>query len=92
MLWLYFVARMFLNLFSPKMALNLYFLGAISGGILYLLFFEFLPKGRLGVSLVGASASVMAILIFLCAICQTKKYVFLHSILSCGILVQLLLV
>ncbi|WP_369385022.1 rhomboid family intramembrane serine protease [Jejuia pallidilutea] len=58
---------MFLNLFSPKMALNLYFLGAISGGILYLLFFEFLPKGRLGVSLVGASASVMAILIFLCA-------------------------
>lgn len=67
MLWLYFVARMFLNLFSPKMALNLYFLGAISGGILYLLFFEFLPKGRLGVPLVGASASVMAILIFLCA-------------------------
>lgn len=67
MLWLYFVARMFLNLFSPKMALNLYFLGAISGGILYLLFFEFLPKGSLGVPLVGASASVMAILIFLCA-------------------------
>ena len=67
MLWLYFVARMFLNLFSSKMALNLYFLGAISGGILYLLFFEFLPKGRLGIPLVGASASVMSLLIFLCA-------------------------
>ncbi|GGD03057.1 rhomboid family intramembrane serine protease [Hyunsoonleella pacifica] len=67
MLLLYFVGRMFLNLFSSKMALNIYFLGAISGGIFYLLFFEFLPKSALGIPLVGASAAVMAILIFLCA-------------------------
>ncbi|MGC6431312.1 MAG: rhomboid family intramembrane serine protease [Jejuia sp.] len=67
MLWLYFLGRMFLNLFSSKMALNIYFLGAICGGILYLLFYEFLPKSQINVPLVGASASVRALLIFLCA-------------------------
>lgn len=67
MLLLYFVGRMFLNLFSSKMALNVYLLGAICGGIFYLLFFEFLPQSKLGIPLVGASAAVMAILIFLCA-------------------------
>lgn len=67
MLWLYFLGRMFLNLFSSKMALNVYFLGAICGGVLYLLFYEFLPKSKTGVPLVGASAAVRALLIFLCA-------------------------
>ena len=37
MLWLYFIGRMFLNLFSAKMALNIYFLGAIFGGLLFML-------------------------------------------------------
>ncbi|MFS4482644.1 rhomboid family intramembrane serine protease [Hyunsoonleella sp. 2307UL5-6] len=73
MLLLYFLARMFLNLFSSKMALNIYFLGAISGAILYLLFYEFLPKSRVGVPLVGASASVRALLIFLCAYMPNKE-------------------
>ena len=67
MFLLYFVGRMFLNLFSSKMALNIYFMGGISGGVLYLLFFEFLPKSTMGSPLVGASAAVMALLIFLCA-------------------------
>ncbi len=67
MLWLYFIARMFLNLFSPKMALNIYFLGAIMGGVFYLLFYGFLPKSQMGAPLVGASASIRALLIFLCA-------------------------
>ena len=73
MLWLYFLARMFLNLFSSKMALNIYFLGAIFGGILYLLFYEFLPKSQINVPLVGASASVRALLIFLCAYMPNKE-------------------
>jgi len=67
MLWLYVLARMFLNLFSSKMALNIYFLGTITGGIFYLLFYQFLPKNIIGVPLVGASASVRALLIFICA-------------------------
>jgi len=59
---------MFLNLFSPKMALNIYFLGAISGGLLYMLCYTLFPS-VFGVSarLVGASAAIRALLIFLCA-------------------------
>lgn len=67
MLLLYFVGKMFLNLFSSKMALNIFFLGGICGGILYLLFFEFLPQSQIGVPLIGASAAVTALLLFLCA-------------------------
>lgn len=68
MLWLYFLGKMFLNLFSPKMALNVYFLGAISGGLLYIFFYTLLPNVFGGNSrLLGASAAVRALLIFLCA-------------------------
>ncbi|WP_405291092.1 rhomboid family intramembrane serine protease [Algibacter sp. Ld11] len=68
MLWLYVIARMFLNLFSPKTALNIYFLGAISGGAMFLLGYALLPSFFGGnSSLVGASAAVRALLIFLCA-------------------------
>lgn len=68
MLWLYFLGRMFLNLFSPKMALNIYFLGAISGGVLYMLCYTLLPSvfGE-NSRLLGASGAVRALLIFLCA-------------------------
>ncbi|MDG1729858.1 MAG: rhomboid family intramembrane serine protease [Algibacter sp.] len=68
MLWLYFLGRMFLNLFSPKMALNIYVLGAISGGLLFMLFYTLFPSVFLGnTRLLGASAAVRALLIFLCA-------------------------
>ena len=68
MLWLYFLGRMFLNLFSAKMALNIYFLGAISGGLLYMLCYTLFPSVFGGNStLLGASAAVRALLIFLCA-------------------------
>jgi membrane associated rhomboid family serine protease len=68
MLWLYFIGRMFLNLFNTKMALNVYFLGAIFGALLFMLGYNLFPtifnKGTL---LVGASAAVRALVIFLCA-------------------------
>ncbi len=68
MLWLYFIGRMFLNLFSPKMALNIYFLGAISGGLLFMLCYTLFPSiFGFNTSLVGASAAIRALLIFLCA-------------------------
>jgi len=74
MLWLYVIARMFLNLFSPKTALNIYFLGAISGGLMFLLGYALLP-GFFGTnsSLVGASGAVRALLIFLCAYMPNKE-------------------
>lgn len=68
MLWLFVIARMFLNLFSAKMALNIYLLGAMSGGVLYILCYTIFPS-VFGVhsNLVGASAAIRALLIFLCA-------------------------
>ncbi|WMI64409.1 rhomboid family intramembrane serine protease [Aestuariibaculum sp. YM273] len=68
MLWLYIIGRMFLNLFSAKMAINIYFLGAMSGGVLFLLGYSLFP-GFFGTNstLVGASAAVRALLIFICA-------------------------
>lgn len=68
MLWLYVIGRMFLNMFSPKMAFNIYFLGAISGGLLYLMCYNLFPNVfSANSNLVGASAAVRALLIFLCA-------------------------
>ncbi|GGH39580.1 protease [Mangrovimonas yunxiaonensis] len=67
MLWLYFIGRMFLNLFNIKLGLNLYFLGAICGGLLYLLGYNLLPSFfSSNTRLVGASAAVRALLIFIC--------------------------
>ncbi|MCK0115315.1 rhomboid family intramembrane serine protease [Gelidibacter sp. F63206] len=69
MMVLYFVSQMMLNLFSPKLALNIYFLGIILGGLFFLFAYNVLPQNYLkpAGALVGASAGVRALLIFLCA-------------------------
>lgn len=69
LLVLYFVSRIILNLFRPKVALSIYFLGIIFGGLIFLLVYNVLPASALyPVSgLVGASAGVRALLIFVCA-------------------------
>lgn len=68
MIWLYFCGRLFLNLFSAKKALNLYFLGTIVGGLTFLLFYNLFPDyfSEKYFPLIGASAAVRAIFIFLC--------------------------
>ncbi|WP_418509426.1 rhomboid family intramembrane serine protease [Corallibacter sp.] len=74
MLWLYFIGRMFTNLFSVKIALNVYFLGAIAGGLLFMVGYNVFPDFFVGKSrLVGASAAVRALLIFLCAYMPTTE-------------------
>ncbi len=73
MLWLYVIGQLFLNLFSPKMALNVYFLGAICGGLLFVACYSLFPQVfSYGTRLVGASAAVRALLIFLCAYLPNK--------------------
>ncbi|MGY0392879.1 rhomboid family intramembrane serine protease [Bizionia sp. KMM 8389] len=68
MIWLYFIGGMFTNMFSVKMGLNVYFLGAISGGLLFLLSYSLFPTVfESPTRLVGASAAIRALLIFLCA-------------------------
>lgn len=68
MVMLYYVSKLFLARFSAKLFLNTYLLGAIVGALLFLLMLGISPilfdKGN---PLVGASASVMAIFIFVCA-------------------------
>jgi membrane associated rhomboid family serine protease len=65
MLILYFSGKFFLTYFSGKRMLNLYLLGAIFGALLYTLSYNLLPAfSSTGRSyLIGASASVMAILV-----------------------------
>lgn len=68
MVWLYFIGGMFTNMFSAKMGLNVYFLGLISGGFLFLLGYTLFPDlFQSPTRLVGASAAIRALLIFLCA-------------------------
>ncbi|WP_242085291.1 rhomboid family intramembrane serine protease [Aestuariivivens sediminis] len=76
MLWLYIIAQWILNLFNPKMALNIYFLGAISGAVLYVLVYNLFPDVFMNSRLVGASASIRALLIFLCAYMPHKEFRF----------------
>ncbi|WP_394907242.1 rhomboid family intramembrane serine protease [uncultured Mesonia sp.] len=65
MIVLHFAGRFFLTFFAPKKLLNYYFLGAISGALLFALSYNLFPVfSNLGnVPLIGASAAVMAILI-----------------------------
>ncbi len=68
MLILYFSGRIFLNLFDKKKFINVYFLGVIAGGLLFMLSYNVLP-GLIKVvtsGIIGASAGVTAVLIFIC--------------------------
>lgn len=66
MLFLFYLSRVAVNLFSQKLVLNIYFLGVICGGILYLIVANLVPLKLFdsGTHLVGASAGVSALLLF----------------------------
>ncbi len=67
MLVLYFTGRIFLNLFDNQRFLNVYFLGVILGGLLFLASYNIFPTLlNTNTSLIGASAGVTAVLIFIC--------------------------
>ncbi|QXP59676.1 rhomboid family intramembrane serine protease [Olleya sp. HaHaR_3_96] len=77
MLWLFFLGRMMLNLFKPKMALNIYFMGIIAGGVTFLFGYNVLPQIFSDTAyLIGASAGIRAILIFLCTYMPNKEMPF----------------
>ncbi|WP_420319828.1 rhomboid family intramembrane serine protease [Flagellimonas sp.] len=68
MIMLYFAGRIFLNLFDNQRFLNVYFLGVIVGGAVFLLSYNVFPTLLdTQTALVGASAGVTAVLIFVCA-------------------------
>ena len=66
MLWLYWFGRLFLQFFSSKHLRGLYVLGGICGGLCYMLAYNVFPYFEdkiYGSYLVGASASVLAIVV-----------------------------
>ncbi|AWX43319.1 Rhomboid protease [Flagellimonas maritima] len=68
MLMLYFTGRIFLNLFDAQRFINVYFLGVIVGGTVFLLSYNIFPTLlNTNTALIGASAGVTAVLIFICA-------------------------
>lgn len=68
MLMLYFASRIFLNLFDAQRFINVYFLGVIVGGVVFLLSYNVFPTLlNTNTALIGASAGVTAVLIFVCA-------------------------
>ena len=67
MLLIYFVGRIFLNLFDAKRFLNVYFLGVMLGGAFFVLGYNIFPAFfNVNAYLIGASAGASAILIFIC--------------------------
>lgn len=66
MLILYWFSQFVLNLFTEKRFLTIYLLGAICGGFLFLLGYNLFPvlAGQRGF-LIGASAGVLAIVVFI---------------------------
>ncbi len=67
MVLLYFAGRIFLNLFGNRRFINVYFLGVLLGGLVFLLSYNIFPALLASnTALIGASAGVTAILIFVC--------------------------
>ncbi|MCW3463555.1 rhomboid family intramembrane serine protease [Chitinophaga nivalis] len=62
MINLYWFGNLFRDFLGNKRVLPLYLLGGIAGGVLYLLSY-FLFAGYIGITMVGASAAVMCILV-----------------------------
>jgi membrane associated rhomboid family serine protease len=65
MIWLNFFSKFILNLFSEKRFLTVYLLGALYGGLLFVMAYNVFPvfQSKVGY-LLGASASVSALMVF----------------------------
>lgn len=70
LLVLYYIGNLFLNFYSKKQFLNCYFLGAIIGGLLFLL--NYYISNKTGGNLIGASAAVTAV--FVAIATKTPRY------------------
>lgn len=67
MIILFFSSRIFLNLFDARKLTNVFFLGVIMGGLIFLLSYNVFPVfAGARTALIGASAGVTAVLIFIC--------------------------
>lgn len=66
MLLLYIAGGLMLNLFKARLLLNTFFVGIVVGGLIYLLSYNIFPAFQSRSSmLIGSSAGVMAVLVFM---------------------------
>ncbi len=66
MVWLHFSGKLFLQYLNPKQLLSTYILGGISGGLIFIIAYNYVPAFQIlssGASAVGSSASVFAIMV-----------------------------
>ena len=87
---LHFAGRMMVNLFKPQLFVNTFFLGVLLGGATFVLSYNFFPAFQ-GQSprLIGSSAGVMAVLIFMCSYMPYKDvriFVFNIKLIYIGLL------
>ena len=82
LLLLYYFGNMMLNLFDKKLIINTFFIGIIFGGLAFLFAYNLFPVfSELNISMVGSSAGVMAILIFISSYSPESKFpVFIFSV------------
>ena len=74
MLLLYYASQFFLNLFSSQRFINVYFMGILLGGLVFILSYAIFPVFKdQSPQMVGASAGVMAVLIFSCTYMPTQE-------------------
>ncbi len=67
MILLFYSGQIFLNLFPKKMFVSSYFMGVIFGGIIFIFCYNFFPIfSNSSTSMIGSSAGVMAVLVFMC--------------------------
>ncbi len=66
MVWLHFGGKIFLQYLNPKQLLSTYILGGVSGGLLFVIAYNYIPALEaysFGALAMGASASVLAIIV-----------------------------
>ena len=66
MMWLHFAGKIFLQYLNPKQLLSTYILGGISGGLVFIIAFNYIPALTIytqNTQALGASAAVLAIVV-----------------------------
>lgn len=74
LMWLYFAGQIFLQYFTSRKLYNIYLLGGIAGAAIYLIAYNLFPAfAEQDSQLIGASASVLAILFAMAAYVPNYK-------------------
>jgi membrane associated rhomboid family serine protease len=82
MLWLYWFGKIALNLFNAKRFLTVYLLGGLFGGLFYVFAYNLFPVFvNTSGHLIGASAAVMAIMVFMATYSpNTEMRIFMFTV------------